>query len=104
VAWFSLTRALTTSSLVRDIGGNPLFFGGSLKVVVGGMIDSYADTYCFLDNFVKKVCELAGYSWIADLEALGIKQNRGSFRKACPGTELLGGGLAQLLSIRGMLA
>jgi hypothetical protein len=24
---------------------------------------------------------------------LGIKQNRGSFRKACPGTELLGGGL-----------
>jgi hypothetical protein len=24
------------------------------------------------------------------LEALGIKQNRGSFRKVCPGTELLG--------------
>jgi hypothetical protein len=37
-----------------------------------------------------------GDSWIADLEALGIKQNRGSFRKVCPGTELLGGGLGQV--------
>jgi len=37
-----------------------------------------------------------GDSWKADLEELGIKQNRGSFGKVCPGTELLGGGLGQL--------
>jgi hypothetical protein len=37
-----------------------------------------------------------GYSMEGRLGSIGDKKNRGSFRKVCPGTELLGGGLGAL--------
>jgi len=47
-------------------------------------------------HYCQKGLRTGGVFYGRQIQELWIKQNRGSFRKVCPGTELLGGGLGQV--------